>query len=92
MINTTRRTLEDRFVWGLVVLGGIFGALGIALAPGPGTPDSTGGSGTLRIDEATGCHYLGRWFVSPAPRVDSQGQHICTGWEGEASLLEGVTR
>ena len=94
MRDTTRRRLEDACFWGLVLGVIVFAVLGFTLlwlGASDSTSDSTGGSGTLRIDEATGCHYLGPWWSSPTPRVDPQGRHICTGREGEALLLEGVT-
>jgi hypothetical protein len=33
----------------------------------------------LRIDHMTGCHYIGTPFGGITPRLDSDGQHICTG-------------
>ena len=43
--------------------------------------DSTDGeerSGmTLHVDNMTGCQYLGRFFGSVTPRLDSNGNHIC---------------
>jgi len=38
----------------------------------------------LYIDNATGCHYTkSGWFGSTTPRLDKDGNHICTGWEFE---------
>lgn len=33
----------------------------------------------FHIDHGTGCHYLGGLTGPPTPRLDSNGQHICTG-------------
>lgn len=35
----------------------------------------------LHIDAAHGCHYLSTFFGSPTPRLDAEGEHVCTGRE-----------
>lgn len=53
------------------------------------TDPPSGRSGmALRIDHATGCHYLAGLFSAPQPRLDASGAHICTGEAGEAILRE----
>lgn len=53
----------------------------------PNTYDSTDGgmfdrSGvSLRIDHQSGCHYLEGASGGITPRVDAEGNHICTGEE-----------
>lgn len=36
---------------------------------------------SLHIDNMTGCHYLSGWSGVLTPRLDADGQHICTGQE-----------
>lgn len=45
---------------------------------------------TVRIDEATGCHYLYAYPGALEPRVDRRGDHICTGRKGEDALKQSV--
>jgi len=35
----------------------------------------------LYIDNKTGCHYLGTAHGGLTPRLDSKGEHLCTGQE-----------
>lgn len=40
------------------------------------------GSGLwLHVDALTGCHYLSTFFGGPTPRLDAEGNHVCTGRE-----------
>ena len=46
--------------------------------------DSENRSGiVLNIDNLTGCHYLSTTFGGKTPRLDKEGNHICTGQENE---------
>ena len=47
------------------------------------TTDPPGGrSGiSLYVDSLTGCHYLGTLFGGLTPRLDAEGEQICTGQE-----------
>ena len=35
----------------------------------------------LHIDNKTGCHYLTSWSGVIYPRLDKDGEHICSGYE-----------
>lgn len=37
----------------------------------------------LHIDNRTGCHYLSTWTGNLIPRLDNEGNHICTGYAKE---------
>lgn len=53
-------------------------------------PEGLRGSGlNLRIDHGTGCHWFVGVFSAPTPRLDKTDSQICTGRDGEASLLRG---
>lgn len=36
----------------------------------------------LHIDNETGCHYLSGWSGVLTPRLDKDGNHICSGYKG----------
>ena len=46
------------------------------------TPDNRSGM-ALYIDAKTGCHYLGDGRGGLIPRLDSNGNHVCVGFEWE---------
>lgn len=37
---------------------------------------------SLHIDNETGCHYLSGWSAVLTPRLDKNGNHICSGYKG----------
>lgn len=56
-----------------------------SIIPRDSTDRPGGRSGMiLHVDHLTGCHYLARVFGGLVPRLDADGNHICTGEQGDA--------